>query len=169
MSATLELLTAVVLAAVAIVFVLRPIFSPHTIAPDVDDAGADPDDDLSPRAVALRALKEIEFDRATGKLADADYDALKHRYTEDALQALRAGEPAAPPAAPARSAAAISPAGSLAARSCPTHGPRPERDAVFCSECGRRLEGAHGFCSRCGSAMESEARFCSACGRRVAA
>ena len=163
MSATLELLAAVVLAAAAIVFVLRPILSPQTIAPDVDDAGADPDDDLSPRAVALRALKEIEFDRATGKLADADYDALKHRYTEDALQALRAEEPAPPPVtAPARPVAAAS-------RSCPTHEARPERDAAFCSECGRRLEGAHGFCSRCGAAMESEAQFCSACGRRVAA
>ena len=167
MSATLELLAAVVLAAVAIVFVLRPIFSPSPVAPEVDDAGADPDDDLSPRAVALRALKEIEFDRATGKLADADYDALKHRYTEDALQALRAGEPAAPAAAAVRS---VVPGPAAAGpRSCPTNGPRPEGDAMFCSECGRRLEGAHGFCSRCGAAMESDAQFCSACGRRVAA
>jgi hypothetical protein len=161
-SATFELLAAVVLAAAAIVFVLRPIFSPPAVGPVEEDAGADPDDDLSPRAVALRALKEIEFDRATGKLADADYDALKHRYTEDALQALRAGEPALPPTAVSRSVAA-------AARSCPTHGARPERDAVFCSECGRQLEAAHGFCSRCGSAMEFEAQFCSSCGRRVAA
>ena len=36
---------------------------------------SDPDDDMSPQAVALRALKEIEFDRATGKLSDTDYDA----------------------------------------------------------------------------------------------
>src|SRR5213076_2598028 len=54
------------------------------------DEGEDPEDDLSPRAVALRALKEIEFDRATGKLSDADYDVLKTRYTSEALAALRA-------------------------------------------------------------------------------
>lgn len=170
MSPTIELLAAVILAAAAITFVLRPIFSPQSIAPDVDEAGADPDDDLSARAVALRALKEIEFDRATGKLADSDYDALKLRYTDDALQALRAGEPAAPavahgtPAAPAKGAV-----GAAGHRACPTHGVPAERDAVFCPECGRRLEGAHGFCSRCGAAMESDAQFCSSCGRRVAA
>jgi hypothetical protein len=56
----------------------------------------DPEDDLSTRAVALRALKEIEFDRATGKLADADYDALKQRYTAEALEAA-GGCPAAFP------------------------------------------------------------------------
>ncbi len=161
MSPAFELVAAVVLAAAAIYFVLRPILSPYHVAPVPDDAGADPDDDLSPRAVALRALKEIEFDRATGKLADADYDALKRRYTAEALEALRAGATAPPPAAPG----AVPPS----ARSCPTHGPQAEPDAAFCSECGRRLEVGTGFCARCGAVMESEARFCSSCGRRVAA
>ncbi len=160
MSSAVELVVAVALAAAAIYFVLRPILSPRHVAPVPDDA-ADPDDDLSPRAVALRALKEIEFDRATGKLGDADYDDLKRRYTAEALEALRAGETETPPAA---SAAAPAPA-----RSCPTHGPQADRDAAYCSECGRRLEGGSGFCSRCGAVMESEARFCSSCGWRVAA
>jgi hypothetical protein len=31
--------------------------------------------------MALAALKEIEFDRETGKLSDADYELLKTRYT----------------------------------------------------------------------------------------
>lgn len=161
MSSVVELVAAVVLAAAAIYFVLRPILSPRHVARVPDDAGADPDDDLSPRAVALRALKEIEFDRATGKLGDGDYDALKRRYTAEALEALRAGATAPPPAA----AAAV----PASARSCPTHGSQAEGDADYCSECGRRLEGGPGFCSRCGAVMESDARFCSSCGRRVAA
>ena len=37
----------------------------------------------------MAALREIEFDRATGKLSDADYDFLKARYTARALDALR--------------------------------------------------------------------------------
>src|SRR3989442_11196200 len=44
---------------------------------------------MRPQAVALRALKEIEFDRATGKLSDTDYEQLKAKYTEAALAALR--------------------------------------------------------------------------------
>ena len=88
----LELIVGILLAAGASYYVLRPILRPFpSTAPrsGSGDEGEDPDDDLSPRAVALRALKEIEFDRATGKLSDADYDSLKAKYTEEALAALR--------------------------------------------------------------------------------
>ena len=44
---------------------------------------------MSPQAVALRALKEIEFDRATGKLSDSDYEQLKAKYTAEAVAAMR--------------------------------------------------------------------------------
>jgi len=132
------------------------------------DEGEDPEDDLSPRAVALRALKEIEFDRATGKLSDADYDALKAKYTAEALAALRAaGAEQEAGSSPIRVAPA--PRSPLPASPCPTHGPRPEPDAVFCSACGRRLATAPGYCARCGSALERAARYCHACGARVAA
>jgi hypothetical protein len=137
----LQLIVGVLLAAAAVVFVLKPLFRPelegHTKgAAGALDEGEAPDDDLSPRAVALRALKEIEFDRATGKLSDTDYEALKRQYTEEALAALRADPGAREgPAAAAQRAPA---SGAV----CPTHGLRPESDAQFCSECGRRLVAA---------------------------
>jgi predicted nucleic acid-binding Zn ribbon protein len=164
----LQLIAGVALAAAATYFVLLPIFRPapaETSSPEVDE-GEDPEDDLSPQTVALRALKEIEFDRATGKLSDSDYEALKAKYTQEALVALRAEQGARSteqkPSAPAPSA--VRPA-----RSCPEHGTRPERDALFCSECGRRLGTAPGYCVRCGSALEDDARYCNRCGARVAA
>lgn len=171
MSSLLELAAGLVLAAVAVFFVLRPIITPPVPGNDRASAeleGEDPDDDLSPRSVALRALKEIEFDRATGKLSDADYDALKAKYTAEALAALRADSAAAPDDMPAisRPRTAVPPAARAA---CPAHGVRPEADARFCSTCGRRLSTATGFCAKCGSALEPDARFCAACGRRVAA
>lgn len=165
MSPLLELILGVCLAAGGVFFVLRPIFVPASAglpstAESNDDL--DPEDDLSPRSVALRALKEIEFDRATGKLADADYDALKRKYTDEALAALREDEPA-PKVESVRRASPVT------ARKCPTHGVRPESDADFCSECGRRLAAAPGFCPRCGTTLEPDARFCARCGGRVAA
>jgi hypothetical protein len=169
-SSIFELAAGLALAAVAVFFVLRPIITPPV--PGSDSASADldaedPEDDLSPRSVALRALKEIEFDRATGKLSDADYDALKAEYTTEALAALRA-DAAAPAAAPAISRPrTIAPPAARA--TCPTHGVRPEAEARFCSACGRRLSPATGFCAKCGTALEPEARFCATCGRRVAA
>jgi double zinc ribbon protein len=168
----LELIAGILLAAGAVYFVLRPILHPDvegrgTVQDAGVDEGADPDDDLSPRAVALRALKEIEFDRATGKLSDADYDTLRTKYTAEALAALRAAsrEPGAGSRSPGPSGTPV----GLPAPVCPTHGPRPESDAAFCSECGRRLAIAPGYCARCGMALEHDAHYCHACGARVAA
>lgn len=162
-----ELILGIVLATGAVYFVLLPILRPpiERVADPALDEGDDPDDDMSPQAVALRALKEIEFDRATGKLSDTDYEQLKAKYTAEALAALRGetghviretGHVAAPPFPVSRVP-------------CPEHGPRPERDAQFCSECGRRLGTAPGYCARCGTALDSDARYCNSCGARVAA
>ncbi|HEU5170170.1 MAG TPA: hypothetical protein VFU46_06515 [Gemmatimonadales bacterium] len=99
-----------------------------------------PDPEETPRGVALAALKEIEFDRAVGKLADADYEELRARYTAEAVAAMRAedasragGDVEAMIAARARAL------GAGTAAPCAACGPRPEADAVFCSSCGRRL------------------------------
>jgi hypothetical protein len=163
-SAPLELVLGIALAAAAVYFVLRPILSPipRDAGSVVRDDGEDPEDDYSRRAVALRALKEIEFDRATGKLIDADYEMLKRKYTGEALVALREEE-----ATPLPVAARPSSPGPAVA--CPSDGPRPERDAQFCSACGRRLGDAAGYCTRCGTALEPEARFCARCGVKIAA
>lgn len=166
----LELLFGLALAAGALWFVLRPILAPQTQERGTEGGGGaddwdDPEEDVSAQAVALRALKEIEFDRATGKLSDADYEALKQQYTEEALAVLRAGkgetgkaESTQPP-----------PVSRFPSPVCPTDGPHPEADALFCSTCGRRLGAAPGYCAGCGSALETEAHYCHSCGARVAA
>ncbi|MGH7537199.1 MAG: hypothetical protein ACREMF_01075, partial [Gemmatimonadales bacterium] len=146
MKPIVELLGGIALAAAAVYFVLRPILFPSP-QPSGQESGAsdpadDPEDDLSRSAVALRALREIEFDRATGKLADADYDALKRQYTAAALAALRETEPAeVDPHGNVRRSPGLRVPGPV----CPTHGPRPESGPMFCSECGRRLEEAPGY------------------------
>jgi ribosomal protein L40E len=63
---------------------------------------------------AVDSLRELEFDRETGKISDADYAPLKARYTEQALAVLRAGN----------------------APVCEACGPRPQPEAEFCSNCG---------------------------------
>jgi hypothetical protein len=175
----LGFIAGVLLAAGAVWLVLAPILRPapaREAGTAADDFG-DPDDDLSPRAVALRALKEIEFDRATGKLSDTDYESLKAQYTQAALSALRsesAGgrDTGSPAPIPRPSGSPLghpsSPILSIGA-ACPAHGPRPEAGALFCSTCGRRLAEAPGFCGHCGRPLESGSRFCARCGRRVAA
>ncbi len=164
----LELILGVLLAAGATYFVLLPILRPPVESAngaEPGDEGEDPADDMSPQTVALRALKEIEFDRATGKLSDSDYEQLKGKYTQEALVAMR-GEAGNVQRETGHVAATTFPVSRFP---CPEHGPRPEKDAQFCSECGRRLGTAPGYCARCGTALENDARYCNRCGARVAA
>lgn len=141
---------------------------------------AEPAEEASDGAVA--ALREIEFDRETGKLSDADYADLKSRYTKAALEELRASNAAKAPAAATVTATASSPLAVMAdedpveaairrakqnQRSCTVCGPRSEPDATYCSSCGRYLPGD---CGKCGQPVELVgSRFCSGCGEQLAA
>jgi hypothetical protein len=170
----LEAVAALAVAIAALWLVLHPLIYPPASRPGVFEP-VDPDE--TPKGLAFIALKEIEFDRETGKLSDADYDFLKAEYTAMALDALRKEQ-----AGPAsddleamiaakvrslRSASATTPS-DTSIPACPTCGPRPEADAVFCSNCGHRLPTSLA-CGRCGAALVPGSRFCEACGRPVAA
>jgi Double zinc ribbon len=163
-----EVSAAVLLGALALWLVLWPMLTPASSTPRPEEP-VDPEE--TARGVALTALKEIEFDRETGKLSDADYAFLKEKYTAAALDALRTEAPddiEAMVAARVRVLRAASSAASPDAPACPTCGPRPEPDAVFCSTCGQRLP-LTGRCDHCGAALAPEGRYCEACGSRVAA
>jgi hypothetical protein len=127
-----------------------------------------PDPEETRRGVALAALKELEFDRATGKLSDTDYAFLNARYTKEAVAALRADEAASAGSDIEAMIAARTRALAGGAPACPTCGPRPEPDAIFCSSCGTRIDGMHD-CARCGAAIPPGGRFCEQCGTSVAA
>lgn len=160
-----------VLAVLALVFVLWPLVRG---AAELRATANAPD--LPPEASALDALREIEFDEATGKLSADDYAALRATYTPLALAELRerdASVGAEPGGVRTRTDGTVDAAEELIARakqrarSCTTCGPRPEADAWFCSDCGRFLGTA---CLGCGAQVESElARFCTECGGSLAA
>lgn len=151
-----------VLALGALAFVLYPLFS------DRETARASPKVSKvrSASEEALSALREVEFDRETGKLSDTDYAALKSEYTHEALAAMRAeGQSEIP--AEADAAEAVILRYRQRSRACSSCGPRPEADADYCSNCGMFLAGA---CGSCGARVTgSGARFCLACGKKLAA
>jgi hypothetical protein len=160
----LPLAIGTLLAVGALAYVLFPLFvgatptPPRGAATARQAAGAAEQD-------AVVALREIEFDRVTGKLSDSDYDELKTRYTERALQAMRAGAGSSVATEDAVEAAVLAYRSRL--HSCAQCGPRPEPDAVYCSSCGHYLPGE---CGGCGAAVsEAGASFCAGCGRQLAA
>ncbi len=167
----LPLAIGTILAIVALTVVLSPLMSDKESSDDLS---------MKPKArsiaadgTAVAALREIEFDKATGKLSDSDYDALRVMYTRNALAELRAADNMAAttvhtggPVTDDMVEAAIRRAKN-AQHDCTACGPRPESDAVFCSGCGHYLPGS---CNNCGTAVDQPgARFCTGCGQGLAA
>lgn len=114
---------------------------------------------------AIAALREIEFDRATGKLSDSDYATLRERYANEALTAMRSSAGNLQPADDPAEAAVR--AYREAHPTCTKCGIRPEPDAIYCSNCGEFLPGK---CDSCGTAVAaSGVRYCIGCGHRLAA
>lgn len=167
-----ESAAALLVGAAALAFVVSPLLRRNGRGASRAPDWIDPEE--TPKGIALAALKEIEFDRATGKLSDTDYQMLMSRYTGQAVEAMRAEEQTGEPAAAdvesviAAKVRAIRSGAGESAPSCPTCGPRPESDAIFCSHCGTRLPTGHA-CEGCGAALPPDGRFCESCGRKVAA
>jgi hypothetical protein len=153
----LETLLAFLVGAAALSLILLPILRPAPEAPA--PAWDIPELEETRKGQALLALKEIDFDLATGKLSDADHTELKRRFTAEAVAAMREDQ----------GGVAVAPAATrgTAGPACPACGPRPEADAVFCSNCGRALAAHH--CASCGAAMAPGQKFCESCGRAAAA
>lgn len=170
----LPLVAGTVLALAALSVVLSPLVSSDELSQPEPAPKARASDG---EGKAVAALREIEFDKATGKLSEKDYEALREQYTREALAELRKADivnaMARTDAGPVSGEvtddiveAAIRRARE-ATKACVVCGPRPEPDAVFCSSCGRYLAGS---CRRCGTPVELVgARFCVGCGEGLIA
>lgn len=104
------------------------------------------------KTLVLRSLKELEFDRAMGKVSEADFEEMGHRLRARAIRLMkqldveavdflaviereleeRLGRTAEPPP----------PAAEVAALTCGGCGTSNDGDARFCKECGATLSGA---------------------------
>ena len=152
-----EVILALIVGGAALSLILMPILRPTPEAPA--PAWDLPELEETRKGQALLALKEIEFDLATGKLSDADHALLKRKFTAEAVAAIREDQGGG-------AVAGVATAAKVGAMACPTCGPRPESDAIFCSNCGTLLSTL--TCAGCGAAMVPGAKFCESCGRPAA-
>ena len=104
------------------------------------------------KMLVLRSIKELEFDRAMGKLSQKDFDEMAGRlraravslmkqldresagYTQTIEQELKARL-----ATVSKGTAASTPPAGRTANGCPSCGVTNDLDAVFCKKCGTRL------------------------------
>ena len=86
-------MTAVVVIALAVVVavvVLAPLFRPDALEAERVSSALSVEQDLNARhAMALAALRDLEDDRQTGKIGDADYAQLRGRLEARAVELMK--------------------------------------------------------------------------------
>ena len=127
---------------------------------------------LLERERTLAALRDLDFDHATGKLPEDDYAAQRAQLVAQGAEVLRQLDALAPAGAPTPGAgvedeieAAIARRRTSPAPAAPRH---PEAD-IEAAIAQRRQPGAARFCGQCGQPLRLGDRFCGACGAPVPA
>jgi zinc-ribbon domain len=90
---------------------------------------------LKEKSLVLRSIKELEFDKAMGKISEADFGSIGGRLRARAVALME--ELDRVPAAPARDHAPA--VGEATKAQCKACGTRNDPDAKFCKNCGATL------------------------------
>ena len=120
----------------------------HAAWPAAKEANPPINDSPASHSQVLLALRDLEFDHRTGKIASEDYSGLRATLLAEAATAIEHEE-----ATEARLSSEI----EEAVRALRTTQPK----APHCSQCGAALEPTDRFCSTCG---RSTMRRCPNCG-----
>jgi hypothetical protein len=110
--------------------------------------------------LVLRSIKEVEFDRAMGKISDADFHEMAGRLRARAAGLLRALD------------ADRTGYRTLIERELATRvgrAPSSHAPAAAVAEMADASAPAAGTCAACGTANDPDARFCKSCGTRMEA
>lgn len=139
---------------------LRALFGETKLSPEDAFAIGAPSVEEEQKRAVLRAIKDLEFEHAVGKISKQDYDNLIARYRSEAKRLLRLIEQKAQPerdavehlvtehlaarGAPAAKSKKESPPPTakkpaIESAACPSCETENDPDAVFCKKCGTRL------------------------------
>jgi hypothetical protein len=161
-SALLVAASGIMLGAIALLWASVRTLSGDAPLPDdleiLAAQGHDVDDLAEQKRRILRALKDLENEKAIGRIDDADYEAMSRRYRDDAKDVMRRmDERVAPAMAEAERMArdylekrgtvtpeAAAPQDKQERRACTSCGTPNEIDAAFCKKCGASMMDAKG-------------------------
>ncbi|MCX7609934.1 MAG: zinc ribbon domain-containing protein [Anaerolineales bacterium] len=151
MSLTALLLLSVVVAA-SFYFIWRPLPAARRLNPSSDHERSFL---LAERERLLRALQELDFDYALGKVPEEDYPTLRAellRRGGEVVRQLEAMQIPMPAFAPVEATPALS---------------DDEIELLIARRRSERRENTGGFCPQCGKPVLLSDRFCSRCGRAL--
>jgi ribosomal protein L40E len=136
----------------------------HTLVHAEEAQVASIDPRASPRAALLAekhsllvALKDLEAERDTGKLSDADFTELSARYRARARSVLKQLD------------AQIAPHRDVAKAMLQSAGEAPKPESVLASSTPATSAAATQICESCSTTNDIDATFCKKCGARLQA
>jgi hypothetical protein len=139
------ILSAALLVVAVVAYVISPIIQ-RRHAP-LSTEGDDLTDALSRKRVALMALRDAEYDFATGKVDQQDYDALRLELSAQALNAVKDAD-------------------GLESQEAESTTPDASDEAVEAEIARVRAGLANGVaCAPCGQLNRQGSHFCTSCGR----
>jgi hypothetical protein len=103
----------------------------------------------STRNSVFEAIRDLEFDRATDKLSQVDYQSMRARYDVQAAEVLQKMD--ALGAAKAKRGLSAPAVGGETRDKTQTQ--KSSSKKSFCSRCGGRVEGVDRFCPTCGTRL----------------
>ena len=136
----MTLVGAILLVAATVYFILHPIVKGRFASLRREDD--EMTESEARRRVTLLALRDVEYDFATGKLDESDYGELKRELSAEALAALDAASDegsAVDQAAIEREIAAVR---------------EGLREGYLCGACGHRSPDASRYCANCGVRLD---------------
>lgn len=171
----------------AFVFVLGPLFSQKNgrwWRLEAGQAALTLDELVTRRDALYTALKDVEFDQETGKLANEDYQIVRARYMAEAARVLQQLDRLTPEAEAALDAEIESAVAQLRSNGKPTslateypadlveaveaeidslikRATAPDKQGVACPDCGQPYRPGDLFCPTCGASL---ADTCPQCG-----
>lgn len=95
-----------------------------------DDIQAEREDLLGAKRVTYEAIRELELDWKSGKLSEADYQAMRRELEAEAIGVLQKLD-------------------ALEDHEAPS----PEVDKSRCPSCNKKIETTHTFCPACGTKL----------------
>ncbi len=151
------------LGTVVVAFVLYPVFANEASEPiGLDETQSELRDLEEKKAQILSNIKDLDFEKASGKLSEADYESARNDYVARVSAAnARIDELAPQPKTKSKKAAPKNQRETSACASCGEANPKGSK---FCLECGSALTA---LCGACGEGLPTAAKFCNACGEKV--
>jgi hypothetical protein len=155
------------LGATVVAFVLYPVFAEARSSglARLGDAEREILDLEERKSRLYTALTDLDFEKESGKVSEADYETARSDYMAQVATVLGKLDALAPRKGEKKKPR--KPDDDGAGKRCGSCSQTSPESAKFCIHCGAAFPAKEATCEGCGETLPKEAKFCMSCGKKV--